>query len=149
MHIVAEGPLAARRTQCGVQHRPALGVVDGLARKHRITSSFDVAFPREVEQKMQRRDVDAVLRQVGKDLWRLDREGVEAARVAREGVAQVEVTSVGFVVAAQRGPGFGLVAAECFHQSEVIILSSLAASAANARMPSASFSVAIASSFKA
>ena len=100
---------------------------------------------------MQRGGVDEVLRQVGKDARRLQAQVLEAPSVAREGLAQVEVASVRLVVALQRGPGFGAVGA---HQpapfcSASIMRSSLAASAAKARMPSASFSVAIASSLSA
>src|SRR5437868_10672807 len=102
---------------------------------------------------MQRRDVDAVLRQVGEDIGRFDTERVESARVAGKGLAQVEVASMRFEVAAQCRPGFRLIAAgsvhRFVHQSVWIIASSLAASAAKARMPSASLSVAIASSLSA
>ena len=68
---------------------------------------------------MQRRGVEHVLRQVGEDLGRLEAEGVEAPGIAREGLAQVEVAAMGLVVAGQRGPGLGAVAAQGFRVRRV------------------------------
>ena len=150
VHVVAVRPGPARRAQGGVQHGAALGGVDGLAAQHRVAPRFQAALARQVEQEAQRGRVDEVLRQVGKDLGRLDAKRGEAPGVAREGLAQVEVAAVGFEVALQRGPGVGAVATGCVHGVNPLIMrSSLAASAAKARMPSASFSVPIASSFSA
>jgi len=98
-----------------VEHRAAFGRVDRISAQHRVAPLFDPALAREVEQEMQRRGVDAVLRQVGEDLRRLDAERVEAPRVAGEGIAQVEIAAMGFVVATECGPGFRLIAARVVH----------------------------------
>ena len=99
------------RAQRGVQHGAAFGAVDGRAGEHRVAALLEPAFARQVDEKLQRRRVDEVLREVGEDLRRLDRQRGEAARVAREGLAQVELAAVRLVVAGQRRPGLGLIAA--------------------------------------
>ena len=104
------GAAPRRRAQGGVQHRPAFGEVDRLAGEHRVAPGLDAAFARQVGEEVQRRRVDAVLRQVAEHLGRLDAEALEARRVAGEGLAQVEIAAVGFEVAAQGGPGGGGVA---------------------------------------
>ncbi len=95
VHLVAEGPLPARRAQRGVQHRPAFGDVDRLAGEHGIAPGLQAAFARQLEQQAQREHVDAVLGQVGEHLGRLDAEAGKAAGVAREGLAQVEIAAMG------------------------------------------------------
>ena len=146
LHLGAEEAAAGWRAQRGVQHGAAFGAVDRCAAEHRVALRFEAAFARQVDEEPQRRGVDPVLRQVGKNLWHLHRERRKAAGIAREGFAQVEVPAMSFKVATQCGPGRGLVAAQVVtHFRPSIKRSSLAASAANPRMPSASFSVAIAS----
>jgi hypothetical protein len=94
-----------------VQHRAALGRVDRPAGEHRRAALLDAAFMRQVEQEVQRRGVDQVLRQVGEHFGRLDAECGEAVRVACKRFAQVEVAAMRLEVAAQCGPGFGAIAA--------------------------------------
>ena len=150
--LVAERSLASRRTQRGVQHRAVFGGVDRRTGKHRVALRFEAAFARQVDQKAQRRDVEVVLRQVGKHLGRVEAERREAARVAGECLTQIEVATMRLEMTLQRGPGGGSVTTRHVfvnRQSARINASSLAASAAKARMPSASFSVAIASSLSA
>ena len=110
LDLVGERRRARRRAQGGVQHRPAFGEVDRLAGEHRVAPGLDAAFARQVGEEVQRRRVDAVLRQVAEHFGRLDAEALEARRVAGEGLAQVEIATVGFEVAAQGGPGGGGVA---------------------------------------
>ena len=105
------GALPARRAQRGVQHRAAFGVVDRRAGEHRVAVRLDAAFARQVGEEAQRRRVDEVLRQVGEDLGRLERHRVEAARIAGERLAQVEVAAVRLVVAARARPRPAAVAA--------------------------------------
>src|SRR6202007_17399 len=93
--------------------------------------------------------VPAVLGQVGEDAGCLDGEVVEAPGVGCERGAQVELPAARVVVRLQRLPGVRLVAADNAHRAASISASSLTESAAKARMPSASFSVAIASSLSA
>src|SRR5207245_5653396 len=107
------------------------------------------ALLRQLDEQLLRHQVPAVLRQIGEDLGRLDGEGLEASRIARERFAQIEVAAMRLVVTLQRDPCQRGVAARCVHFIASIIASSLAASTAKARIPSASFSVAIASSFSA
>ena len=140
-------PRGARKAVCSTA-RPSV-VLIGVAAQHGVAPRFELALGGQVEQEALRRHVDQVLRQIGEDLGRLDAEGLEAPRVARKRLAQIELAAMRLVVAGQRRPGFGAVAARCVHFRLSMILSSLAASAAKARMPSASFSVAIASSFSA
>ena len=147
MHVVAVQARAARCAQRRVQHGPALGGVDGLAGEHGVALRFQAALARQVEQEVLRRGVDQVLGQVGEDLGRLQAEGIESPGVAREGLAQVQAAAVGLVVPLQGRPGGGAVAA--VHRCASMSWSSFTASAAKARMPSDSFSVAIASSFRA
>ena len=84
---------------------------------------------------------------------RLLAEAREAPRVPLEGRAQVEAAAGGVVMRMQALPGGGAVAAGAWigkaHAAACISCSSLAASAAKARMPSASFSVAMASALSA
>ncbi len=148
VHLVGERSAAARRAQRGMQHGAAFGGVDGRAGEHRVALRLDAALARQVVQEVQRGGVDQVLRQVGVDLWRAPGEGARALGVAREGLAQIEFAAMRAVVAGERGPGFSVVAAG-HHGCLSIIWSSCAASAAKARMPSASLSLAIASALSA
>ena len=111
MDLVAERRRAARRAQRGMEHRAPLGRVDRRAGEHRVALRLDAAFARQVGEEAQRRRVDEVLRQVGEDLGRVERQRVEPARIARERLAQVEVAAVRLEVAGERGPGGGAVAA--------------------------------------
>jgi hypothetical protein len=109
--LVAGRTFAARRAQRRVENGAALGRVDHGAREHRVALRLDAALAREVGEKAHRRRVDEVLRQVGEQARRLERQGLEATRIARERFAQVEVAAVRLVVAGERGPGGGAVAA--------------------------------------
>ena len=162
VHFSAVQPRAARRAQCRVQHGAALAGVDRRAREHGITLCFEVALLRQVDQEAARRAVDEILREVGKDLGRLQAEVGEALRVACERLAQVELAAMRLEVAAQCRPGGCLVAARVHsvgrraarhalghERAALMSTSSLPASAAKARMPSASLSLAMASSFSA
>jgi hypothetical protein len=111
VHLGAERRRAGRRTQRGVQHGAVLGGVDRRAGEHRVALRLDAAFAREVGEKAHRRRVDEVLREIGEHLGCVERERGEALRVARERLAQVEVAAVRLVVAGERGPGGGAVAA--------------------------------------
>ena len=161
MHLGIEGcggtPWCAQRR---VQHGTALGRVGNVAAQHRIAPRLEPALTREFVQEAQAREVDAVLGQIGEDLGRLERERSKALRVARKGLAQVEAAAMGFEVTLQCHPGLRAVAARpgrwlgrghpaAHLRKSSIRRSSLAASAAKARMPSASFSVAMASSLRA
>ena len=115
VHLGAEGPGAARRAQRGVQHGAAFGGVGDVAAQHRVAPRFQAAFTGQVHEEAPGGDVDQVLAEVGKDFGRLQAEGVEAARVAGEGLAQVQVAAMGLVMALQRGPGHGAVAAGEVH----------------------------------
>jgi len=111
MHLVGERRRARGGAQGRVQHRAAFGEVDLLAGEHRVAPRLDAALAREVCEEAQRRRVEAVLRKVAEELGRLEREALEARRVAGERLAQVEVAAVRLVVAAEGGPGGGGVAA--------------------------------------
>ncbi len=147
VHFVGKRPGAARCAQGGVQHCAAFGGVDRLAGEHRVAVLLHAALARQVVQEAQRRRVEQILRQVGVNLGRAPGQALHTLGIAREGFAQIEAAAVGFEVAVEGGPRHGGVAT--FHASAPIILSSLTASAAKARMPSASLSWAIASSFSA
>ena len=79
MHLAANGALPAWRAQRGMQHGAALGGVDRRAGEHRVALRLDAAFARQVGEEAQRRRVDEVLRQVGEDLGRVERQRLEAA----------------------------------------------------------------------
>jgi len=139
---------AARRAQQPVLHGPLLGAVDGLASEHGSAMALELALARELQQQCLPLAVDQVLRQVGKDVRRLLAESVEAGRVGLESGLQNEAR-VG--LPPQRLPHRRLVTSQprLHRQPAFISCSSFTASAAKVRMPSASFSVAIASSFNA
>jgi hypothetical protein len=158
MHLVAEGRGAARRAKRRVQHRAGLGEVDGVAGQHRVAALFDAGLAGELKQECDHGLVEPVLRQVGKDMRRFDGVALEARCIGGKGFTQVEVAALRPEMRLQRGPGRGAVAARrrgrCVvrgsgRHSACTMASSRAASAAKARMPSASFSVAIASSLSA
>ena len=112
--------------------------------------ALKAAFARQLEQQLFDQTVDPVFRQVGKQVRRLLAEGREPIPVGSEGLAQVELRRLPASLL-QRRPYRRLVATQPgrHRQAAFINCSSLMVSAANARIPSASFSVAIASSFKA
>ncbi len=133
-----------------------LGMVDGSAREHGVAIGLQPRFTRQLQQQGFGLGVDQVLRQVGEDVGRLLAEALEAARVGREGAAQVEAAACPLEMRLQLRPGGRAVAAgaggkdvAAAHAAACISCSSLAASAAKARMPSASFSVAMASALSA
>ena len=107
------GPLrrcGARSAVCSTA-RPSV-VLIGSPREHRVAPRFDAALARQLEQEAARRDVPIrFFDRSAKTSGASSAERVEARRVAREGVAQVEVAAVRLEVAAQRGPGRRAVAA--------------------------------------
>ncbi len=123
----------------------------------RQPSSPQVA--RQLQQQGFRARVDAVLGQIGEDVGRFLAETAEALRIGRKRLTHIEGAAGGLVVRLQCGPGGGAVAAHAGgnghrhgghpRHAASTICSSLAASAAKARMPSASFSVAMASALSA
>mmetsp|Transcript_53784 Transcript_53784/g.126936 ORF Transcript_53784/g.126936 Transcript_53784/m.126936 type:complete len:559 (+) Transcript_53784:879-2555(+) len=112
LHLGVERRAAAGRcAQSRVQHRAALGVVDRVAAQQRITPRLQPAVGGQFQQQGQRRRVDAVLGQVGEDLGRLEGQRVKAARIALEGVADVEATAARGKVGLQLGPDRRQIAA--------------------------------------
>ena len=105
VHLGRERRLPRRCTQRRVQHGAVLGAVDRGAGEHRIAQRLDSGFARQLGEKVHRRGVDQVLRQVGEHLGRLERQRGDALRIARERLAQVEGAAVRLVVAAERRPG--------------------------------------------
>ena len=133
------------------------------ARKQRVAVRLQAAFVRQLVQQPLGGVVDQVLGQIGKQLRRVKAETRGTPGVCRKGVAQVKAVrpakSLGGV-RAQRGPAGRLVGARAglpvggghavlANHAACISASSFSASAMNARMPSASFSVAMASWFSA
>jgi hypothetical protein len=143
----------SRFSQQPVHHRALLGVVDGRAREHGVAVGRQAALARQLHQQRLGGRVDAVLGQVREHVGRLLAEALHSLRVFGEGIAHVEVPACALVVRAQLAPGIRAVAARArvrvAHAAACISCSSLAASAAKARMPSASFSVAMASALSA
>jgi hypothetical protein len=117
VHLGAERTGSRRRAQRGVEDGAAFGRVDRAACEHRVALRLEPALVREVDQEAQRRGVEQVLREVAEDLGRVERERREAARVARERLAQVEVAAVRLPVAGERRPRGGAVAARPGGQS--------------------------------
>jgi hypothetical protein len=142
-----------RRAQQEVHHRAIFGAIDRLAGEHRVAVRLQARLAGQRQQQRFGACIDQVLRQVGEDMGRGFAEGGEARiTVGLEGGAQVEALAHLVVVRLQLLPGCGAVAANTgsrAHRTSCISFSSFTASAAKARMPSASFSVAIASSFSA
>ena len=68
-----------------------------------VALRFQVALARQLQQPLHRGGIDEVLRQVGKDLGRVEGQRGEAAGVAGEGLAQVEVADLRGDRAARQG----------------------------------------------
>jgi hypothetical protein len=139
-----------------VQHGAVFGVVDVLAREHRVAVRLEAALAGQREQQLFGARVDQVLGQVGEHMRRLLAEALEAPRVVHEGMAHVELAARRLEGGLQLRPGRRTVAAlghvghgHVYLPLSCMSFSSFTASAAKARMPSASFSVAIASSLSA
>ena len=148
VHVVAEGASTAGGAQRGVQHGTAFGDVGDVAAQQGVTLLGQLALFGHLQQQRQGRLVDQVLGQIGKDLGRLQAQAIKARGIGRKGLAQVQRTAALRKVGMQRVPGRCVITA-CHFSFSSMMRSSLRASAAKARMPSASFSVAIASSFSA
>ena len=95
MHLVAVRALSGRRAQGRVQHGTALGDIDRLAGQHRITPAFDAAFGGQLQQQLQRRRIEQVLRQVGEQFGGMDTHFGKTIGLLRKGRAQVEAAAVG------------------------------------------------------
>jgi hypothetical protein len=131
-----------------------------LARKHGVAVCGQAALPGQVQQQLCGGRVQQVFRQVAENIRCLLAELRKALRIRSKRLAQIECTSMRVVCGLQAGPGGCAVATHAGHRIFLVrfwralhaassSFSSLIASTQNARMPSASFSVAIASSFKA
>ncbi len=133
-----------------MHYLPLLGAVDHFPAEHRIPVLRHAALLRQRQQVRLHIGIDQVLRQVGKHVRRLQTEALEALCIGSKSVAQVEIAALGVIARAQRAPGRRLVTTAAAHVRRAwISCSSVWVSAAKARMPSASLSVAMASSFKA
>jgi len=140
-----------RPAQQRMQRGPAFGGIDLRAGQQRIAVLGQAAFARQLHQQRARLAVDQVAREVGENMRRLDAEIVRALRIVSEGGAQIEsvlAREARRKVRAQGLPGRRFVAARAglpIHQAARSRASSFSVSAMKARMPSASFSVPIAS----
>ncbi|MDT4835089.1 hypothetical protein FQZ97_687450 [compost metagenome] len=150
---LAAGGRVGRRAQQRVQHGAVFGVVDVRTREHGVAVGFEAAFARQREQQRLGARVDQVLRQVGEDVRRLLAEAREAPGVLHEGMAKIELATGRVEAGLQLRPGRRAVTAQghghVYLPLSCMSFSSFTASAAKARMPSASFSVAMASSLSA
>ncbi len=93
-HIAAahqERPVE-RATQGCVQRRPVLGVVDSLARKQRCDAFLESHFARQLGQKCDRLRHETLAREIEQQVDRLALQAREAARVAREQLANLHFT---------------------------------------------------------
>jgi hypothetical protein len=104
LHLGRMRRRAGGRAQRRMQHGAAFGRVDRRSGEHRVAQRLDAAFARQVGEEAQRCRVDQALREIGEHFGRFEAEMLEARRVAGEGFAQVEVTTVRLVVAAQGRP---------------------------------------------
>ena len=127
-----------------MHHSPVFGAVDGFPCKHRVTPLGHTTLAGQVQQQRFSGGVDQVLGQIGEHLRRLLAEVGKALGIGRKGGTQVEAVALRAVGLRQRGPG-GRVVTPLHHHTASISCSSFTASAAKARIPSASFSVAMAS----
>ena len=156
---LAERPSPLLCAQGRVQCRAAFRDVDDVTAQQGVAAGLQAALAGQVEQVAARGHVPVRTRQVGPYLGGLQAQALGALGVVGEQLAQVQRVAMRFGVALQRRPrhravtawpgGHGRIAvhAEAGAAScASISASSLAASAANRRMPSANFSVAMASS---
>jgi hypothetical protein len=146
---------ATRCAQGGVQRRTVFGLVDVLARQQGVAPGFDAALAGQVQQMAGGGHIPMGTRKVSVDVRRIEAETRHALRILAKQFAQVQVAALGFEVPLQGQPGHRLIAAEKAHahlndqRCASMSASSLAASSANRRMPSASFSLPMASSLRA
>src|SRR6202007_1271902 len=96
-------------------------------------------FSCELEQECFGARIDQVLGEIGEDAGRRLAQDFEALRVGGKGPAQGELFPARLVVRLELGPGGRLIATRALHEASMSF-SSLTASAAKARIPSASFS---------
>jgi hypothetical protein len=75
--------------QGGVEHSTVLGRVDRLAREHPPPPALEVGGPGELDQQVDRRLGDPVLREIDQDAVDLAAEPVEPAGILGEQVAQM------------------------------------------------------------
>ena len=108
------GAGAARRAQRGVQHRAALGGVDRLRRRTSRRAALRMPHSRASSSSSLQRGQrpSRFFDRSAKTSGACRRQRIEAARVAREGLAQVEVAAVGLDSGRAAPPGRGAVAAK-------------------------------------
>ena len=143
--------------QQGMQHLALLAVVDHSTSKHGVAVLCHPALAGQGQQQPLGGVVDQVFGQVGEHMRRTQAKALKAAGVAGKSRAQVKRPASGRKCSLQIAPGGRSVAAGSTHlgtssrldQAASKSWSSRAASAQKARMPSASLSVAMASSFRA
>src|SRR5450759_386085 len=148
-----------------MHHRTLLGGVDRRARKHGVPMRLHAALAGQIEQQLLRGAVNQDLGQIGKDVGGGLAKGLKAASFCRKVNAHVisvataiesdlECTPSGGTVTASSDHGRVLKSLGANHQIDSknqaadSNFSSFTASTQKARMPSANFSVAMASSLK-
>ena len=124
VHQLTVWPLPLGHTKGRVQHRSALGEVDGLPLEHGIAAQLNLALVAQVEQELQNLGIHMVLGQVGKYFRCLQAQRLKTLRITLESIAQVECFSVRFKVRIQREPSRGSVTTWIAHQNKLIKLSS-------------------------
>ena len=157
----------ARGRRCAQQKmldRALLGVVDGLAREHRVAVLLHATLARQRKQLLLDRRIDQVLRQIRKHMGRLWLKASKRSGSAANAARRSNADAAPAYRRAQRAPGRSAVTTQTVHrrlsygscgidcprsQAACISFSSFTASTQKARMPSASFSVAMASSLSA
>ena len=147
--VLAQLPAIARHAQQPVHGGAPLGGVDRLARQHGIAPRLPAAVVRQGLQQGFGLGGAKVFRQIGVHVRRLLAVLGQALRVAGKRLGQIEVRHVVLVMGRQGRPGGGGAATHAPAPAWRSKSSSLRVSTAKARMPSASFSVAMASSFRA
>ncbi len=111
---------------------------------------LDTGLARQIKQQLLRRAIDQVLGQVGKHMGRGLAERLKTAGLCGKRGTQIEGVATGIESGLQCAPSGRAVTTRAVHdQAASSSRSSLTASTQNARMPSDSFSVAIASSLRA
>ena len=87
----------ARHAQRHMEGGPVLGAVHVLAAIHRVAPLGHASRRRELDEQRDRLGRDPVLREVGVDPRRLERQAIDAARVFGEEIAQVPFANGGVV----------------------------------------------------
>ncbi len=137
-----------------MHHGALLGGVNFFTGKQGSAVLLKAALTRQIKQKSLRLDVDQILRQIGKDMRGALAEGIEPARILGKRLAQIEAFATSVKRDLQRAPGGGAVATgSCHEETPAVKKIKPPATTRRAcphrhkrqRIPSASFSVAMAS----